>query len=180
MNYDDIEQLVQYVNDNLNNGGSVSKVERDLGFGKDTIRKKLNRASYRYDKLLKQFVLKDNTDITQEKAKVIKIENTEVKKENVLQANTSKTHKKERKVTQDNTDITQTFSKEEINILKGIIKNYKSLEVERVELKGKVTTRSFRTYETVLDKFVKYCIDNKLIQKDAIAQAMLDFMNKEN
>lgn len=153
MSYKDIEQLLNYVNENIKNGGSVAQAERDLGFGKDTLRKRLNRANYRYDRSLKQFVLQDNTHVT---------------------------HRIKENVTHDNTNITQYFSNEEIDILKSIVRNYKNLRIEKVELKGKIVTRSFRTYEKVVDKFVKYCSDNNFVQKDAIAQAMLDFMDKEN
>lgn len=62
MSYKDIEQLLNYVNENIKNEGSVAQAERDLGFGKDTLRKRLNRANYRYDRSLKQFVLQDNTE----------------------------------------------------------------------------------------------------------------------
>lgn len=175
MSYKDIEQLLNYVNENIKNGGSVAQAERDLGFGKDTLRKRLNRANYRYDRSLKQFVLQDNTDITQGNSTI-----TQVKKDNVLQDNTHVTHRIKENVTHDNTNITQYISNEEIDILKSIVRNYKNLRIEKVELKGKIVTRSFRTYEKVVDKFVKYCSDNNFVQKDAIAQAMLDFMDKEN
>lgn len=168
MSYKDIEQLLNYVNENIKNGGSVAQAERDLGFGKDTLRKRLNRANYRYDRSLKQFVLQDNTDITQKN------------KNGITQSNSTITQVKKDNVLQDNTNITQYFSNEEIDILKSIVRNYKNLRIEKVELKGKIVTRSFRTYEKVVDKFVKYCSDNNFVQKDAIAQAMLDFMDKEN
>lgn len=178
MEFDTIEQLVMYVNVNLKKGESVTKLERALGLGKDTLRKKLNRANYKFNKELKEFVLDNNTEVTQ---KGITQRNTRIilnKKENVLQDNTYKTQMKESEITPDNTEVTQGFSDEDIKILKSMIKNYKEVEVERVELQGKITTRSFRTYEKVVDMFVKYCNDNKLIQKDAIAQAMLEFMEK--
>lgn len=173
MEFENIEQLVTYVNVNLNKGESVAKLERALGVGKDTLRKKLNRANYKFNKELKQFVLYNNTEVTHSNTKI-----TFNKKEDVLQDNTSRIQKKENSITPDNKGITKDFSDEDIKILKSIIKNYKSLEVERVEIQGKITTRSFRTYETVVDRFVKYCNDNKLSQKNAIAQAMLDFIRK--
>ena len=45
-------------------------------------------------------------------------------------------------------------------------------------LDGEIVTRSVRTYKNVLDKFVKYCKDNKLSQKDSIAIALIEFMKK--
>ena len=77
----------------------------------------------------------------------------------------------------NNTNITQ-FTDEEIKILKSIIKNYKGLEVEGRKLEGEIVTRSFRSYKSVMDMFVLYCKENKLSQKDAFAQALLNFMYK--
>lgn len=178
MEFENIEQLVKYVNINLKKGESITKLERALGLGKDTLRKKLNRANYKFKKELKEFVLDNNIEVTQDNITHSNTKITLNKKENVLQDNTYKTQKKEREITPDNTEVAQGFSDEDINILKSIIKNYKGLEVERLKLQGNITTRSFRTYETVIDKFVKYCSSNKLSQKDAIAQAMINFMEK--
>lgn len=60
-----IPDIIIHVNDKLRNGYSIAKIERELNFGKDTLRKKLNRENYWYDKTSKQFIFKDNTDTTQ-------------------------------------------------------------------------------------------------------------------
>jgi hypothetical protein len=60
-----MEETSIYVNNKLKEGYSIAKVERELNFGKDTLRKKLNRANYKYNKTLNQFILDDNTNITQ-------------------------------------------------------------------------------------------------------------------
>jgi hypothetical protein len=60
-----MEKIITYVNTKLKEGASIAKVERELNFGKDTLRKKINRANYKYDKTLNQFILDDNTNITQ-------------------------------------------------------------------------------------------------------------------
>lgn len=61
-----IEETIIYVNEKLKEGYSIAKVERELKFGKDTLRKKLNRANYKYNKTLNQFILDVNTNITQD------------------------------------------------------------------------------------------------------------------
>lgn len=53
--------MVKEVNNYLKNGGTISSFEREKGYGKDTIRKKLNRLGYSYNKALKQFVTQDVT-----------------------------------------------------------------------------------------------------------------------
>jgi hypothetical protein len=52
----EILELLDYVNEKLKSGLSTAKVEKELGFGKDTLRKKLNREGYSYNKSLKQYV----------------------------------------------------------------------------------------------------------------------------
>lgn len=51
-----MNETAVYVNDKLKEGSSITKVERELNYGKDTLRKKLNRAGYQYDKTLKRFI----------------------------------------------------------------------------------------------------------------------------
>lgn len=69
---------------------------------------------------------------------------------------------------------------EDFNILFEIIDNYKlkknTITVFRED--SDVVTRSFRSYKTVLDMFSKYCKDNELVQKDAVADALTMFMSK--
>lgn len=62
--------MVDEINNYLKNGGTISSFEREKGFGKDTVRKKLNRLGYSYNKALKQFVIQDVTQ--KSNTKVIK------------------------------------------------------------------------------------------------------------
>lgn len=165
----ELEALVVEVNAGLENGKTIADIERKHGIHIGTLRKRINRANYKLDRNINQYVLLENTGITQEESDIITHTNT--------QGNTEITRNKRKasstKVTQDN-----TFTDDEVAVLKMIINNYRSLELEGVKLEGKITTRSFRSYEEVMDKFVKFCKDNKLSQKDAFAQALMDFMTK--
>lgn len=53
--------MINDINLYLKNGGTISGYEREKGYGKDTIRKKMKRLGYSYNKGLKQFVLQDVT-----------------------------------------------------------------------------------------------------------------------
>lgn len=62
----DITQLLIQVNTMYQNGfTSLAKIEKELGYGKDSIRQRLSRNGYVFNKQLKQYVLEDNTTITQ-------------------------------------------------------------------------------------------------------------------
>lgn len=62
--------MINEINDYLKNGGTISSFEREKGFGKDTVRKKLNRLGYSYNKDLKQFITQNVTQ--KSNTKVIK------------------------------------------------------------------------------------------------------------
>lgn len=55
----EILDLVDYVNKKLTEGFSTAKIEKEMQLGKDTLRKKLNRAGYKFNKDLKQYIKVD-------------------------------------------------------------------------------------------------------------------------
>lgn len=89
----DTQELVLYVNKHLALGQSTASIEKSMQVGKDTIRKKLNRAGYGYNKALNQYVLKD-----------INLDCTKIPQNNSLGYNT----------TQDNT-VSYKIKKDEYN-----------------------------------------------------------------
>lgn len=164
----DIEDIAKVVNKKLKEGLSTAQIEKEMKVGKDTLRKKLNRANYRYNKDLKQYELISNTDIT--------LSVTTQKNTDVLDKNNTNTTQSV--ITQRNTPVTQNkieLTEDEINILKIIARNYK-ISTRSYELEGEIVTRSVRTYKNVLEQFASYCKENNLSQKDSIALALIDFM----
>lgn len=166
----DMEDIVTVVNGKLCEGLSTAQIEKQMKLGKDTLRKRLNRANYRYDKGLNQYRLVDNTNATQE---VITPKNIDV-------THCHNTYETERVITQDVENITQKkieLTEEEIEILKVIASNYKKAE-SNYKFDGDIITRSVRTYRKVLEQFASYCKNNNLSQKDSLAIALMDFMSK--
>ena len=163
-----IDEIAKVVNKRLKEGLSTAQIEKEMKVGKDTLRKKLNRANYRYNKDLKQYELISNTDIT--------LSVTTQKHTDVLHKNN--TNPTQSVITQRNTPVTQDkieLIEDEINILKIIARNYK-ISTRSYELEGEIVTRSVRTYKNVLEQFASYCKENNLSQKDSIALALIDFM----
>lgn len=161
--------LAEEVNQYLSEGLSISEIEKIKNFGKDTLRKKMRKLNYKYDRKQKLYVLdtKNNTETTDNtKNKVIN--NTHNIKNNTNNKNESK-----RAIT--------IFDENEIKTLKEMIKIYenKKVEIENLDYENsKVVVRSFRSYEKILDTFASFCKQNELNQKDAIATALTDFMKK--
>lgn len=52
------------------------------------------------------------------------------------------------------------------------------ININHLDLEGELTVRSFKTYTKVLDKFTEYCKGKKETQKDLIALAIIEFMEK--
>jgi uncharacterized protein Smg (DUF494 family) len=102
----EIEELFEFVNQKLKIGYSLTKVEKELNFGKDTLRKKLVRAGYRLDKINK-ILIKD----IEEPSKIGNVHKTntntnkdkEVKNKNVTKITTNTNSIGEDDVTKKNT-----------------------------------------------------------------------------
>lgn len=203
----DMDETVIYVNKRLKEGYSIAKVEKELKYGKDTLRKKLNRANYFFNKEQNQFII-NNTTVTQSITQTEKhVENKPITQivtqpitqhnpsdkasvktaESITQtSNTNVTQPKKEVITQNhNTKVTQqrALTDEDFQIIFKLIDEYKS----RVEIIEKsieipkddaVVTRSMRSYDSVFKSFSKYCKDNKIVQQDAIAEALLRYISK--
>lgn len=160
--------LIEAVNSQLVEGKSISEIEKEFGFGKDTLRKKLRKLNYKYDRKQKLYIYTENNTKTIDNTKNNITNNTYNIKNNANNKNESK-----RAIT--------IFNENEIKTLKEMIKIYenKKIEIENLDYENsKVVVRSFRSYEIILDTFASFCKQNELNQKDAIATALSDFMKK--
>jgi len=187
-----IDETATYVNKRLREGYSTAKTERELNYGKDTLRKKLNRANYFFHKDKNEFIL-DNTNTTHTEEIIKDKPITQTHNTNITHDNPSNNNKdtitqpEDEVITQnDNTKITQprAFTDEDFNILFQIIDEfkYKTQIVDKpMEIptdNSDLTTRSFRSYKSVFESFSSFCKENKLQQKDAVAEALLTFISK--
>ena len=172
-----INELVNYVNEKMKNGLSMTQIEKEMKVGKDTLRKKLNRNNFRYDKNLKKYVCVTNeTQINMSTKYLTENSNNTNITQSVYQKDIREKNNSNKNNSNKN-NKNELFTEEEITILKKIVKNHK-LSTSDIVLDGEIVTRSVRTYKNVLIKFSKYCKDNKLSQKDSIATALKDFMEK--
>lgn len=166
----DITDIVTVVNKRLQEGASTAQIEKDMKLGKDTLRKRLNRANYKYNGQSRQYELRSGIGETQS---VITPSTT-----NITQKGNTKAIQSV--ITSTNTNITNeelSFTEDEIKVLKSIAKNYRKTN-RSYELNGVIVTRSVRTYKKVLTDFSNFCKENNLSQKDSLALALMDFMVK--
>ncbi|MGL4741519.1 MAG: hypothetical protein ACRC41_12055 [Sarcina sp.] len=153
----DIKEQVRYVNNELGKGFSITKIEKTLKLGKDTLRKRLNKQGYVYDKMQKQFIISatnKNIDKDINKQEEIKI--------NIKQMSNL-----------------EGFTQEEIKILKQIIKDK---SVNNNNGFKKLMSDDYKTttleIEINLGKVLEqYCYENKLTKKTVINQALINYLN---
>lgn len=166
----EILELLEYVNKNLSNGLSTSAVEKKMKVGKDTIRKKLNRAGYIYNKNLNQYEKKETiTEINN---------NSYITKNNIKE---NKLKKDNNKIIKNSDNIKKADNEE--NLTRKEIKFIKMLYSQHLEKQSlndieieEIITRSIRVDKKVMNKFAIYCKENNLNQARALTKALLDFI----
>lgn len=182
---DNIEELLSIVNSQLKEGSSIATIERELNFGKDTLRRKLNRAGYKYNKDRKRFIF-DEDLLNKFDSHNKSTKSTKNPTENTITTTKNIAPKEVEHI--NNTPITQetkrALTDEDFEILLRMIDDYK-LKEKRETLKyekndSTVITRSFRSYKQVLDNFANFCKKNNLAQKDAVADAFILYMRTRN
>lgn len=72
-------------------------------------------------------------------------------------------------------DIINLYKKNKVNFIE---KENKKIDIHRHELQGELFSKSFKTYKKVLDDFVEFCSKRVEKQRDLIAIALLEFMEK--
>lgn len=167
----EILDLVDYVNTKLKEGFSTSKIEKEMNLGKDTLRKKLNRAGYKFSKDLKQYIKID--DITQNNTISYNKEKDVYNKEKDY-ATTGDTEIMDIKFNKKKCE--EKLINEEINFIKMLYKQHqqqKNLNNTEIE---EIIVRSIRVDKKSMDSFADFCKKNNLNQAKAISKALLDFI----
>lgn len=158
----DIKDQVEFVNEKLKNGSSITKIEKELKLGKDTLRKRLNKQGYRYNKDLKKFEF--NSDIQQTKQQ----SNTPTKTQTNKETSTNKDQQK----------YSEQLTLEEIKFLKSWIMNKKKLDQEEDKkiLSDEFKATTLEIEVNLYKKLEEYCYENKETKKAIINKALLSYL----
>ncbi len=158
-----------------------------------------NKSTFLYDILEKEEIAASNTIVTPNENKDAKQVSPSIYQETLpykLQSNTKATPIKE-----DNNNTSVVLKTEVIEAVKTTIKmeypeieemiqwykmqkgNENIIDVPNIDLnnpmlKGEIISRSIKTYKAVIDEFVEFCKGQKETQKDLIALALVEFVNK--
>lgn len=148
---------IQKINALLLEEKSIAKVEKLLGYGKDTLRKKLNRQGYKFNKLTMQYELVEPPEQDQK----------QVPKKDIVQVVTP-SYKPKVYTHQTN------FTGEQVEILHRMIKEYELKERISIvaEDKGELGNRNVRVYVEHFNKFSDLCKKMNVTQADMLYEAI--------
>lgn len=176
----DIDKQIEYFNNQLLEGGSLTSICKNIGIGRSTVSDRFKKANYKYNKSNNQYELIESNDSITDVIEanngscttVKPIENTN---NDVLDI-----------VDLDNEDIKNNLLSlaSEYEILKNMIEDYRrkssvikqQITIDIPEDESKITT--LRINKTVLNMFNEFVEDNKQYRKvDLLSQALYDFIN---
>lgn len=145
---------LEQINSLLAEGLSIAKVEKELGYGKDTLRKKLNRSGYHFNKESRQYVADGEPMVPV----------APVKKKIVTQVSTP--------------SYKPSFTEQQVDVLHRMIKEFQAREqIQSAVSRGTVKNRNIRVYTEQFDVFADWCKQNNLTQADALYKAIESLMN---
>ncbi|MFD0737384.1 hypothetical protein [Planotetraspora mira] len=181
MDLNNITDILGLVNDALKNGKSIAQLERDLGLGKDTLRKKLNREGYFFVKEEKKF----------------KSNNTGINKEERASTTKAIRRKKEEQRTKEkniNTNLTVLeleglrellqYKQELLEVIKNNngIRNNKEISVMKELVKFDKSNRKKATFNVdleLLEKLKEYEKCSNISKSDVVNIAIKNYLANE-
>lgn len=146
---------IKQINEMLASGKSMAQIERELGYGKDTLRKKLNRHGYKLNRQCRQYELLAIDTQSNCNSEI-------VPKSNITS-----------KVTSGYID--SRFDESDMTILYKIIEEYKlkeSIRVVESNIDDKLDNRNIRVYVNHYKQFANWCKENNITQADALRKAI--------
>lgn len=178
----DIDKQIEYFNNRLSEGESLTVICDSIGIGRTTVSDRFKKVKYKFNKSNKQYELVEdngnNTDVTEaNNGSCTTVEPTEnTNNDNVLDI-----------VTFDNEDIKNNLLSlaSEYEILKNMIDDYrrnssvikKQIVIDIPDDESKIVT--LRINKTVLDMFNEFAEANKQYRKvDLLSQALLNFIRE--
>ncbi|SHH55534.1 hypothetical protein [Tepidibacter thalassicus] len=187
-NLDTLEQ-VEYFNKKLKENLSISKICKNIGIARTTVTDRFKRAGFKFDKNKKCY--KSITNELPQKSD----------KSNTFVTPSERTENNGNIISQENNlnqivdiinlknDILELVSlKQEIKNTIEAVKKYEfknnvidipELKIDFSKMTGQIKNRSFKVYEDILKKFLKFAKENKKFkQQDLLSQAMLEFIER--
>ena len=174
-----IEENIQYINKQLDNGVSMLKIEKEhYGVKRDTITKKLNRRGYKRDSDgNKLFILADKNKTLKKPVKQKKAKDHNRNNSNSGNNNSSNTKVMISKEEYNNL-LELIELKEDIKQLLYNCNNNNSNSINVIAAKD-VSLRQMKIDNEVYNKFREFCNEHKQYKyQDLVSTALMEFVNK--
>lgn len=194
----DVLKQLEYINAELEKGGSLRGISGQIGLSKTTIRDRFEKTGYKFNAEQKQYVKVDNMGVLQFKHDDMLESKHSL---NIIKDTDNSTPKLE------STDTTQikhahniktAFNKDDVKALQDLISikddlmqllisskdsrtiiDVPEITIDSLRLSGNIKTRSFNIYESVIDEFIKFCENNKAFtQKDLLSMAIVEYIDR--
>ena len=181
----DIESKVKYVNELLQQGGSVDNIRTTLGIGKNYIANTFAKDGYKLNRNINQYIKCD--DVVTNTTNVVKqnIKPSEPKKETnnintkdsyykALEGQIKDIQKQINLINNrlDNNSITTNVVTDTTSIIHSSIDSYD---------RNDTTSSHYRIYKDIQEEFKKFCKDNRQYKvQDIISSAIKEYLDKYN
>ena len=169
-------QQKDFLNILLEEGKSLTKISSEIDISRKTIRDRMFKINYRYDKNTNQFILESNLQKQDAKVdKKINNELVEIFTDNDLKNNLINLAMLYDKIK----NVVDYFDDKSIQEYDNIIDS--SLREKLLNEKDKNVRTTIRVNEEILKDFDKYCNENKeYLKQDLISAALYEFLDKRN
>lgn len=186
MNRSDFDELevrdqIEYINNKLIEGNTLTNICKDLGIGRSTIRDRFKKVSYEYDKAMNQYEC--IVEIVEPKVVEHKISKQQGHRSIELESSNKVVGTDTKILTTIINDYDDNLSKlnEMYNWYK-LQSSNKVVEAERLSIEdfdGDIVVRSYKLYEPIQKEFADFCkVNNKYKVQDILSQALKEFLDK--
>ncbi|MGS5518246.1 hypothetical protein AB8L61_19905 [Clostridioides difficile] len=170
-----IKEQIQYINNKLLEGDTLTNTCKDIGIGRTTIRNRFKQHGYEFNQAKKLYI------------SIVEVVELESSSKVVMQKSSNKVVEADTNNINNLKDILYNFN--EMNTkLNEVYSWYESQSSNKVvgadklsidDFEGNIVTRSYKVYEDIQKEFVAFCEANKKYRvQDIISQALKDFMDK--
>lgn len=169
-----IKEQIQYINNKLLEGYTLTNTCKDIGIGRTTIRNRFKQHGYEFNQAKKLYI---------SIVEVVELESSS----KVVTGNTSDNMALTDIPSIDFNNILSNFN-DMNNKLNEVYSWYELQSSNKVvgadklhidDFKGDIVTRSYKVYEDIQKEFVGFCEANKKYRvQDIISQALREFMDK--
>ena len=183
-----ILEQINFINSQLKKNKSITSVCKELGVGRSTIRDRFKKSNYSYCKDSNEYILNDNTKSSSQElihdknrcnTSVIYNKNTDSSNNNSI---VTILEKSDKEIQSNLLDLVSNYDvlKEIIELHKrntSVIKQQIIINLEDTE----TTTTTLRINKSILEKFNKFCDENRQFKKvDLLSQALKNFIEQHN